>query len=83
MKRTLKGKVTSAKMENTITVAVEIRKEHPLYRKKYTSTKKYMAHNGIGAKAGDFVIIEESTPISKNKKWSATKVISEKKLEEV
>jgi small subunit ribosomal protein S17 len=81
MKRTLKGQVTSAKMEKTIVVAVDIRKEHPLYRKKYTSTKKYMAHNEIGAKEGDFVVIEESLPISKNKKWNAKKVISEKKLD--
>jgi small subunit ribosomal protein S17 len=81
MKRTLKGKVTSAKMEKTIVVAVDIRKEHPLYRKKYTSTKKYMVHNEIEAKEGDYVVIEEMRPMSKNKKWNAKKIISDKKLE--
>ena len=82
MKRSLKGKVVSAKMEKTITVAVDTKKTHPIYRKKYTQTQKFMAHNEIGAKEGDFVVIEESSPISKNKKWKAVKVISEKQLED-
>lgn len=81
MKRTLKGKVVSAKMEKTIVVAVSDRKEHPIYRKKYTVTKKFMAQNEIGAKPDDFVIIEETKPISKNKSWKAKKIISEKQLE--
>jgi small subunit ribosomal protein S17 len=81
MKRKFKGKVTSAKMEKTILVSVETKKEHPIYRKKYRFTSKFMAGNEIGAKEGDYVIIEESSPISKNKKWNAVKVITEKELE--
>lgn len=81
MKRTLKGKVTSAKMEKTIVVAVNSRKEHPIYRKKYTVTKKFMAGNEVGAKVGDYVMIEETAPLSKNKKWQAKKIIAEKQLE--
>jgi small subunit ribosomal protein S17 len=81
MKRTLKGKVVSASMEKTIVVAVDRRVEHPLYRKKYTQTNKFMAHNDIEAKVGDYVVIEESLPISKRKKWKANKIISEKQLE--
>jgi small subunit ribosomal protein S17 len=81
MKRKLRGKVTSDKMEKTIVVAVDTKKTHPIYRKKYTSTQKFMAQNEIGAKIGDFVIIEEVRPISKNKRWNAVKIITEKQLE--
>lgn len=82
MKRKLRGKVTSDRMEKTIVISVDSRKTHPLYRKKYLSSKKYMAENEAGAKKGDFVIIEEMTPKSKLKKWKAVKVISKKELEE-
>lgn len=81
MKRTLRGKVTSDRMEKTIVVSVDTKKTHPIYRKKYRHTQKFMAQNEIGAKIGDFVIIEETKPISKNKNWIATKIISEKELE--
>lgn len=81
MKRRLRGKVTSDAMEKTIVVAVERKKEHPIYKKKFTDTQKFKAHNEIGAKAGDFVIIEESRPVSKDKRWNAVKVITEKELE--
>lgn len=81
MKRKFRGKVTSDRMEKTVVVSVESKKEHPIYRKKYRNTTKFMAHNEIGAKLGDYVIIEESSPISKNKMWTATKIISEKELE--
>ena len=82
MKRKLRGKVVSARAEKTITVAVESRKTHPIYRKKYTQTAKFMAQNDIEAREGDYVIIEECSPISKNKKWKAVKKISEKQLED-
>lgn len=81
MKRTLRGKVSSDKMEKTIVVSVDTKKTHPIYRKKYRHTAKFMAQNDIGAKMGDFVIIEETSPLSKNKRWNAVKVISEKELE--
>lgn len=82
MKRTVRGKVISDKMQKTVVVAVETKKTHPIYRKKYTSTQKFMAQNDISAKIGDFVVLEETNPISKRKRWSATKVITEKQLEE-
>lgn len=81
MKRTFRGKVTSDKMEKTIIVSVDTKKTHPIYRKKYRNTTKFMAQNEIGAKIGDYVIIEETAPISKNKKYKAIKIISEKELE--
>lgn len=82
MKRRLKGKVTSARMENTIVISVETKKTHPIYRKKYISHQKFMAENSVSAKEGDFVVIEESQPLSKNKKWNAIKIVSEKEAGE-
>jgi len=82
MKRNLRGVVTSDRMQNTIVVSVETRKTHPIYRKKYTSHQKFMAENTVGAKEGDYVTIEESKPLSKNKNWITTKIISGKELED-
>lgn len=81
MKRKLKGKVTSDAMEKTIVVSVDTKKTHPIYRKKYTETQKFMAENEIGAKKGDYVILEETIPLSKNKRWKAIKLITERELE--
>jgi small subunit ribosomal protein S17 len=68
-------------MEKTIVVSVDTKKTHPIYRKKFRNSQKFMAQNEIGAKAGDYVIIEEAKPLSKNKRWNAVKIISEKQLE--
>ena len=82
MKRALIGKVVSDKMEKTIVVSVEGTKEHPLYKKKYTVSSKFSAHDEEGkAKIGDMVKIEESRPLSKNKRWSLVKVLTAKDLE--
>ncbi len=73
-KRQLKGKIISDKMEKTVVVEVERIKIHPKYKKRFKVHKKYKAHvEGSDYKVGDFVIIEECNPISKDKKW---KVIS-------
>jgi small subunit ribosomal protein S17 len=78
MKRSLKGKVVSAKNAQTVTVEIERKKIHPIYRKRYTVTKKFQAHDEIGVKKDDYVIIEETRPISKNKKWKVVRKVSEK-----
>lgn len=75
-KRKLKGKVVSDKMEKTVVVLVETAKIHPKYKKRYQVSKKYKAHDEKGtSKMGDDVIIEETKPISKDKKWKVVKVI--------
>lgn len=79
MKRNLKGIVTSEKMEKTVVVSVNTKKTHPIYRKRYTETKKFLAHDEIGAHEGDNVIIEESKPISKNKKWIVKEIVKDDK----
>ena len=68
--RQLIGKVTSAKMQKTVVVAVDKLKMQEKYRKQYKVTKKYKAHDEKGEyKAGDRVIIQETKPMSKEKRW--------------
>lgn len=71
-KRILEGKVVSDKGEKTITVLVERKYLHPIYKKTVRSSKKYRAHDENNSfKVGDKVQIQESRPISKTKKWVA------------
>lgn len=68
--RKLKGKVVSDKMDKTRVVEVERLKKHPRYLKYYKTSRKYKAHDEENEyKEGDNVIIAETKPISKNKKW--------------
>lgn len=70
IKRKFEGKVTSAKSDKTIVVAVETTKLHPKYSKRFTVTKKYKVHDSANQfKAGDKVVFEECRPISKDKRW--------------
>lgn len=76
MARTLTGVVTSAKADKTITVTVTSRETHPIYKKQYTVSRKYAAHDEINqAGAGDTVVISESRPISKTKTWVLDKIV--------
>ncbi|MBV8913485.1 MAG: 30S ribosomal protein S17 [Acetobacteraceae bacterium] len=69
-RRVLSGRVVSDKMDKTITVLVERRVIHPLYKKFIRRSKKYAAHDENNlAKEGDAVRIEECRPISKRKTW--------------
>ncbi|MCK4520606.1 30S ribosomal protein S17 [Candidatus Parcubacteria bacterium] len=76
MKKKLKGIVVSNKMLKTIVVEVERIKVHPKYKRRYKMHKKYKAHNENGEfNVGDRVIIEETRPISKDKRWVVIKKI--------
>ena len=69
-KRVLTGRVTSDKMDKTVTVLVARRVMHPLYKKFIRRSKKYAAHDEANAcHVGDTVRIEECRPISKRKTW--------------
>jgi len=69
-KRILIGKVTSHKADKTITVIVERRIMHPMYKKFITKSKKFSAHDSQNKfKEGDNVSIRECAPISKNKRF--------------
>jgi small subunit ribosomal protein S17 len=69
-KRVLTGRVVSDKMDKTVTVLVERRVMHPLYKKFIRRSKKYAAHDEANlCREGDVVQIEECPPISKRKAW--------------
>ena len=69
-RRVLTGRVTSDKMDKTVTVLVDRRVMHPLYKKFIRRSKKYAAHDEANlCKIGDMVRIEECRPISKRKTW--------------
>ena len=69
-KRVLQGTVVSDANEKTIVVRVERRFTHPLLKKTVRRTKNYHAHDEANQfKVGDQVAIEESRPISKQKRW--------------
>ena len=69
-KRVLEGVVVSDKQNKTVTVLVERRFTHPLFKKTVRRTKKYHAHDENNVfKVGDAVRIEEHKPISKTKSW--------------
>jgi small subunit ribosomal protein S17 len=69
-KRVLTGRVVSDKMDKTVTVLVERRVMHPLYKKFIKRSKKYAAHDEANlCKEGDVVQIEECPPLSKRKSW--------------
>jgi small subunit ribosomal protein S17 len=68
--RTLKGVVVSNKMAKTIVVAVSRLVKHPKYKKYYKVTKRYKAHDEKGEyHTGDKVTIQETRPLSKEKRW--------------
>ncbi len=76
LKRTLNGRVTSNKMDKTVTVLVERKIKHPLYGKFITRSKKYHAHDDNNQfSIGDLVQIEECKPLSRTKSWKAIKLL--------
>lgn len=74
-KKQLSGIITSNKMQKTVVVRVEGVKEHPRYKKRFKVHKKYKAHSEQDCAVGDKVVIEECTPLSKDKKWKVIKKI--------
>jgi len=76
MAKTLTGIVTSDVRDKTITVTVTSRETHPIYRKQYTVSRKYTAHDETNeAKKGDLVIIIETRPISKTKAFKLDRIL--------
>jgi small subunit ribosomal protein S17 len=70
------GKVISNKMTKTIVVRVERRFPHPKFKKVVTAYSKFYAHDEKGeAKVGDVVLIRETRPLSKLKRWRLTEVL--------
>jgi small subunit ribosomal protein S17 len=74
--RTLTGRVSSNKMDKTISVVVERYVKHPMYGKFVRRSTKLFAHDeNNDAREGDVVTIRETRPISKNKAWALVEVV--------
>jgi small subunit ribosomal protein S17 len=68
--RTLTGTVVSDKMTKTVVVEVQRLKMHPMYRKQFRVSDRYQAHDEAGTyHTGDRVVIRETRPLSKRKRW--------------
>jgi small subunit ribosomal protein S17 len=81
IQRTVAGKVISTKMDKTIIVQVERKVKHPLYGKYIRRFSKMYAHDEENAcTTGDLVLIKQSRPLSKTKRWTLVEIL--KKEEE-
>ncbi|MDP3974230.1 MAG: 30S ribosomal protein S17 [Candidatus Daviesbacteria bacterium] len=76
------GRIVSTKLKNTATVLVERKAVHPLYKKSFIRSKKYLVDDSIGVKIGDIVEILKIRPVSKKKHFKIIKVVG-KNLEEL
>jgi len=76
LKRTLVGRVTSNKMDKTVTVLVERRVKHPVYGKYMVRSTKLHAHDETNQiNEGDLVEIAETRPVSRTKAWKVVRVL--------
>lgn len=74
------GVVFSNKMDKTITVAVKWKEKHPIYGKFVNKTKKYHAHDEKNdSHVGDTVLIMETRPLSKTKRWRVVEIVERAK----
>jgi len=82
MRRATKiGIVSSAKMDKSVVVTVYRMVKHPLYKKIIKRKKKYMAHDEHNrCKEGDVVLIRETRPLSKRKRWKIVKIVQAAKV---
>ena len=79
-KKVRTGFVTSDKMDKTVTVAVERKTQHPMYKRVIKKTKKYKAHDEENkCNEGDKVRIIETRPLSKSKRWRVLEIIEKAK----
>ena len=85
MVRKLKGTVVSNKMVKTLIVRVDRLKKHPKYLKYYRVSRKFKTHvdNAAEFRIGDQVVIGETRPISKDKRWKVIEVVKQIPAEEI
>jgi len=75
------GTVVTDKMDKTVVVLVETMVRHPLYEKFVRRRKKYMAHDENNeCRIGDKVLIEETRPLSRRKRWRVKKILERAKV---
>tara|TARA_Y100000590_G_scaffold106359_1_gene121083 strand:+ start:469 stop:729 length:261 start_codon:yes stop_codon:yes gene_type:complete len=75
-RKQLTGIVVSDSMDKTVVINVERRFPHPIYKKYVTRSKKYYAHDENNkCESGDMILIEESKPLSRLKRWRVKEII--------
>jgi len=80
LRKTRQGVVVSNKMDKTIVVAAKFKEKHPIYGKFVSKTKKYYAHDEANdCHIGDTVLIMETRPLSKLKRWRVVKIVERAK----
>jgi len=80
IRKQITGVVTSNKMDKTITVSVERKLQHPIYGKFVKKTKKFTAHDENNeCSEGDLVLITESRPLSRMKRWRLVNIVEKAK----
>ena len=80
LRKTRVGIVVSDKMDKTITIAIERKVPHPIYRKYFKKTTKLMAHDEKSeSRVGDKVKIMETRPLSKSKRWRLIEILEKAK----
>lgn len=83
MGRTLTGTVVSNKGDKTIVISIQTRKTNRIYKKQYSVTTKYMAHDeNNDANVGDVVTITETRPISARKRFAMTAIVQRAAISE-
>lgn len=84
MSRTLIGTVVSNKMEKSAVVAVSSSKIHPIYRKRYKTTKRFIVHDESNtARLGDRVELTETRPMSAKKRFAIARVLQAAPVDEI
>ena len=80
LRKTRVGKVVSDKMDKTVVVAIEDNVKHPLYKKIIKNTVKFKAHDENNeCHIGDRVLVMETRPLSKDKRWRVVEIIEKAK----
>ena len=80
LRKTRVGKVVSDKMDKTIVVAIEDNVKHPLYKEIIKNTVKFKAHDENNeCHIGDRVLVMETRPLSKDKRWRVVEIIEKAK----
>ena len=80
LRKTRQGVVTSNKMDKTVVVAARFKDMHPIYGKCVLKTKKYHAHDEKNeCNVGDKVLLMETRPLSKTKRWRVVEIIERAK----
>ncbi|HEX2193464.1 MAG TPA: 30S ribosomal protein S17 [Candidatus Limnocylindria bacterium] len=82
-RRTKVGRVVSDKMDKTVVVSVERLRRHPIYKRVVRLSSKFKAHDENGARVGDTVRIEESRPLSREKRWRVVEILQRGSYEEL